>query len=225
MRTHDPIELAKSLGLDFDTNHTMDGKYVRFSFRVPQAGDKRPKPLPGAPVEVEGGVGNVIDRNPRNAPVQPKEFHAAVAAITKWRETVKPWLFVGTVDTVAVKMNWYTRSIIGKYNLKNRRKIQKLAKSEEEARRIAQTQPTPHQGIVVLDSLTELKEYKTRELRERFVARCALLGKPWDGKPTPPLEPQQASTLWGRMERFAPHAVAALLLLALLGIAVWAFRE
>jgi hypothetical protein len=224
VNSRDPIELAKQLGLDFDTAHTTDGKYVRFTFRVPQSNAGRPSPAtPGAPPPVEGGVGNVIDRDLRNAPKQPKEFHEHVARITQWREKVKPWLFVGTVDTVAVKMNLFTRQTVGKYNLRNRRRIRKIAKSEEEARRIAQTQPTPHQGIVVLDSITELKEFKTRELRDRLIARCELLGKPWDGKPTP-TTPVEVPPLWARLERFAPHAVAAMLLLTLLGVAVWAFQ-
>jgi len=224
MMTRDPIELAKQLGLDFDTTHTHDGKYVRFAFRVPQNNAGRPSTTPGAPPIVEGGVSPAqIDRG--RAPAQPKEFHETVARITKWREKVKPWLFVGTVDTVAVKMNVFTRTTVGKFNIRNVRRIKKLAKSEEEARRIAQTQPTPHQGIVVLDSLTELKEYKTRELRERLIARCAAMGRPWDGKPTPPLEPPTTTKLRDRLWRFAPHAISAALLVALLGLVVWAFRS
>lgn len=212
MTTRDPIELAKQLGLDFDTTHTVDGKYVRFAFHYPDSGQK---------VSGPGGVSPAqIDRS--KPPPVSKDFQETVARVTRWREKVKPWLFVGTVDTVAVKMNVFTRTTVGKFNLRNSRKIKKLAKSEEEARRIAQTQPTPHQGIVVLDSLTELKEYKTRELRDRLIARCEAMGRPWEGKPTPQPEVKVAPVS-ERLWRFAPHAVAFALLLALLGAVVWAF--
>jgi len=101
------------------------------------------------------------------------EFHAAVSNITAWREKVKPWLFVGTVDVVAAKLTFGNRFRVAHYNRKNRKLLLASAKSEGWARRKAMSQPTPHQGITILDALCKCEEPETQQLRAMLVKRAA----------------------------------------------------
>lgn len=161
MSARTPESIATELGLKFDVQSTPDGKWRRFRFDFPDydkvAVDAKTVSFRGVPKDYEA----------------PKNFIETVQRVTKWREKCKPWLFVGTTDTVAAELTLWTRATVYKFNRANSRKLKAAAKlmeaSESYARQLAASQPTPMQGVRILDELTKLAEPATQALRKQLI--------------------------------------------------------
>ena len=161
MATKTPADVARELNLKFSEEPMgSDGKWVRFRFEFPDD---------NAPVDTK----TVTLSKPPAGYVAPKGYLDAVRGVTEWRRRCGPWLFVGTTDTVAAKLTVGTRIAVGLWNRKNRKVLKAAAKqletSEAYARQLATSQPTPMQGVRILDDLTKLAEPETQMLRKQLV--------------------------------------------------------
>ena len=160
-----PEDIATKLGLKFEAQASADGKWKRFRFDFPDY-DK---------IEVE--TKTVAFRGVPKDYEAPKNFIETVQRVTKWRERCGPWLFVGTTDTVAAELTLWTRAVVYKFNRANSRKLKAAAKaaeaSEAYGRQLAISQPTPQQGLRILDELTKGLEPQTVALRAQLEAAAA----------------------------------------------------
>jgi hypothetical protein len=162
-----PGDIARELGLRFTEEKSRDGRWVRFVFEFPDH-DK-------VPVEMK----TVTFQGVPKGYTAPPKYLDAVRGVATWRERVKPWLFVGTTDTVAAQLTLGNRLAVGLWNRKNRKKLKaaqkQLEASESYARSLALSQPTPMQGLKVLDDLApKLAEVETQELRKKLVEASQL---------------------------------------------------
>jgi hypothetical protein len=152
--------IARELGLNFTTTTSGDGKWLRFKFDFPGSES----------VKVQNTI--TFPKALENAEL-PKSLTETIRRVTTWRNRISPWLLLGTVDTVASQQTIGTRVSVALWNRKNRKRIKLAAKalgeSEAYARKLALTQPTPMQGVRVLDDLTKLAESETQVLRKQLI--------------------------------------------------------
>lgn len=176
--------IARELGLDFRTESTRDGKWLRFFFVMPDV--KAPAPvggIDGHPPEVSAKMHTARTQG---------EFAEATARITKWRERVKAWLFdpqpVGESGIiVAAELSTMNRYRVWKANRANRAAMERFWSGEAMARRAALAQPTPEQGLFALKE--QLAKYGIKTPEPETVKLQAALQKAsaivaLDGAPT-----------------------------------------
>lgn len=153
-------KIANELGLKYTTKLSPDGKWTKFNFEFPGIDAVKTVQTvtwPGVPKNLE----------------VPRSLTETIEKVTKWRSKMKPWLFVGSADTVATKQTFATKRVVASWNRKNRKVIKnaqkQLSKSEAYARQLAMSQQHPGQGINVLDQMTKLAEPETQMLRKKLV--------------------------------------------------------
>lgn len=156
MANRTPEDVAQELGLKFKVEATPDGKWKRFRFDF-EGYEKVP---------TDNTVGF---RAPPPDYEAPKNLIATIQAVTRWREKIKPWLFLGTTDTVAAELTMWTRAVVFKFNRGNAKRMRAAAKalegSEAYGRQLAISQPTPRQALRIIDELTKNAEPETQALR------------------------------------------------------------
>lgn len=155
-------KLASEMGLEFTTQLSPDGKWMRFTFKYPGLDEIKVSNTITWPKATGGELDSV-----------PASVTEAVQRVTRWRERVSPWLVLGTVDTVAAEQTLWTRMTVAKWNRKNAkqlRKVQKeLSSGEAFARKLAQSQTTPMQALNILASLApKMAEPATQELHRQL---------------------------------------------------------
>lgn len=176
-----PEDIARELGLEFTVEKPAQSKIpvLRFTFKFPELKVDAKGAIGSAGASV-ATVARAFDA-PENV-----TYAETVKRVTKWAARVKAWTFI-TPDArpvVAAELSFGNRVKVAWVNRATRKALAEYWGEESRARRLALSQPTPMQGVKVLEA-TPMKEMETRRLRDTLRKSAEILAQPDD--PTAPL--------------------------------------